>query len=462
MVFLDCFTTEAQEQPVEITPVTKDTFSDWLASQSGQLANWVKKTGFYADLGKSLILPPEDGGKPLGALLGTEGKNDIWSWGEAAEHLASATYSIGGKPNDTDLDNATLGWALGSYAFNRYRQSKKPISKLAVAASPTLTTISNTAQAIYLTRDLINTPASDMGPGELAACAKDTADRFNAVCKVITGNDLLRDNYPMVHAVGRASTRAPRLIDITWGKPDWPKVTLVGKGVCFDTGGLDLKPSSGMLMMKKDMGGAAHALGLGQLIMANRLNIRLRILIPAVENSVSGDAFRPMDVLKTRDGMSVEIGNTDAEGRLILGDALTEASAEKPDIVINFATLTGAARIALGPDLAVMFSNNDTLAKDIEAGADQCDDPVWRLPLWKPYRRFLDSKIADINNAGQSRFAGAITAALFLEEFVSENIAWAHFDIYGWNPIKRIGRPVGGEAMGLRAVYAMLEKKYSK
>ncbi len=462
MVFLDCFTTEAQEQPVEITPVNKDTFSDWLTSQSGQLANWVKKTGFYAEPGKSLILPPEDGGKPLGVLLGTVGKNDIWSWGEAAEHLASATYSIGGKPNDTDLDNATLGWALGSYAFNRYRQSKKTVSKLAVAASPTLTAISNTAQAVYLTRDLINTPASDMGPGELAACAKDTADRFNAVCKVITGNDLLRDNYPMVHAVGRASTRAPRLIDITWGKPDRPKVTLVGKGVCFDTGGLDLKPSSGMLMMKKDMGGAAHALGLGQLIMANRLNIRLRILIPAVENSVSGDAFRPMDVLKTRDGMSVEIGNTDAEGRLILGDALTEASAEKPDIVINFATLTGAARIALGPDLAVMFSNNDTLAKDIEVGADQCDDPVWRLPLWKPYRRFLDSKIADINNAGQSRFAGAITAALFLEEFVGDNIAWAHFDIYGWNPIKRIGRSVGGEAMGLRAVYAMLEKKYSK
>ena len=446
MVFLDCFTTEAQEQPVEITPVNKDTFSDWLTSQSGQLANWVKKTGFYAEPGKSLILPPEDGGKPLGVLLGTVGKNDIWSWGEAAEHLASATYSIGGKPNDTDLDNATLGWALGSYAFNRYRQSKKTVSKLAVAASPTLTAISNTAQAVYLTRDLINTPASDMGPGELAACAKDTADRFNAVCKVITGNDLLRDNYPMVHAVGRASTRAPRLIDITWGKPDRPKVTLVGKGVCFDTGGLDLKPSSGMLMMKKDMGGAAHALGLGQLIMANRLNIRLRILIPAVENSVSGDAFRPMDVLKTRDGMSVEIGNTDAEGRLILGDALTEASAEKPDIVINFATLTGAARIALGPDLAVMFSNNDILAKDIEAGADQCDDPVWRLPLWKPYRRFLDSKIADINNAGQSRFAGAITAALFLEEFVGDNIAWAHFDIYGWNPIKRIGRSVGGES----------------
>ncbi|MBC26258.1 MAG: leucyl aminopeptidase [Rhodospirillaceae bacterium] len=459
---MDCFTTEAKEQPVEITPVTRESFSDWLASQSGQLANWVKKTGFFADPGKFLILPPKDGDEPLGALLGTAGKNDIWSWGNAAENLASATYSIGGKPDGTNLANATLGWALGSYTFDRYRPSKKPISKLAVAASPTLTATSNTAKAVYLTRDLINTPASDMGPGELAACAKDIADRFNAACTVTTGNDLLRDNFPMVHAVGRASKRAPRLIDIIWGKPAWPKVTLVGKGVCFDTGGLDLKPSSGMLMMKKDMGGAAHALGLGQLIMANQLNIRLRILIPAVENSVSGDAFRPMDILKTRNGMSVEIGNTDAEGRLILGDALTEACAENPDTVINFATLTGAARVALGPDLAAMFSNNDALAEDIAAGAKRCDDPVWRLPLWEPYRRFLDSKIADINNAGQGRFAGAITAALFLKEFVSDNIAWAHFDIYGWNPIKQVGRPVGGEAMGLRAVYAMLEKKYSK
>ena len=457
---LDCFTTEVNAHVIEITPITKNSLGDGLNSQTDQLAGWVKKTGFSADPGKSLILPPNKNGDPSGLLLGTKGKRDFWSWGEAAEKLSPGAYTVGGKEVDADLRDAALGWALGSYTFDRYKPSTQIKPKLMVPAAPWLPSISNTARAVYLTRDLINTPASDMGPSDLAACAKDIADRFNAECIVTIGDDLLRDNYPMIHAVGRASPRAPRLIDIIWGKPDSPKVTLIGKGVCFDTGGLDLKPSSGMLMMKKDMGGAAHALALGQLIMANRLNVRLRILVPAVENSVSGNAFRPMDVLNTRDGISVEIGNTDAEGRLILGDALTEAGTEEPEILINFATLTGAARVALGPDIAVMFSNNDILASEITSGAEECDDPVWRLPLWQPYKRFLESKVADINNSGQSRFAGAITAALFLKEFVNDSISWAHFDIYGWNPAKRVGRPIGGEAMGLRAVYTMLEKRY--
>jgi len=440
--------------------VTQASLDDWLETQPKSVKTWATASGFNGVAGETLLLPPSDGRTPSGVLLGTENDQDIWSWGEAAGSLATGRYSIADGIGKNAVDSATLGWALGSYRFTRYKTAKKTKPVLILPEKATLSNVTNLADAIYLARDLINTPASDMGPGELAAAANDLAQRFDAECTVIVGDDLLRDNYPMIHAVGRASSRAPRLIDLKWGKPKDPKITLVGKGVCFDTGGLDLKASSGMLMMKKDMGGAAHVLALAQVIMANRLNVRLRVLVPAVENSVSGDAFRPMDVLKTRAGLSVEIGNTDAEGRLVLGDALTEAVSEKPNMILDFATLTGAARVALGPDLATMFSNNDGLAKTIEEAAAKTGDPVWRMPLWEPYRRFLDSDVADINNAGQSRFAGAITAALFLKEFVGNKIPWAHFDVYGWNPAKRPGRPVGGAAMGIRAVYAMLAEKY--
>ena len=457
---LNCFTTEAGEDAITITVVTKSSFADWLKSQPNSIQSWIKASGYLGKAGKTLLLPPVEEGGSISVLLGVEDNRDIWSWGAAATELASGTYSIVGNIDQATAENAALGWALGSYRFTRYKNPNKNPPKLLIPEAAALPSVLNLVEAVYFARDLINTPSSEMGPGELAAAANDMAGRFDADCSVVVGDDLLRDDYPMIHAVGRASVRKPRLIDITWGKPKSPKITLVGKGVCFDTGGLDLKPSSGMLMMKKDMGGAAHVLALGQLIMANRLDIRLRILVPAVENSVSGDAFRPMDVLKTRAGFSVEVGNTDAEGRLVLGDALTKAVSENPDMIMDFATLTGAARVALGPDMAALFSNNDQLAANIEAAAEDCADPVWRLPLWQPYRRFLDSDVADINNAGQSRFAGAITAALFLKEFVSDHIPWAHFDIYGWNPAKRPGRPVGGEAMGLRAVYAMLAKKY--
>ncbi|MBL23261.1 MAG: leucyl aminopeptidase [Rhodospirillaceae bacterium] len=458
---LDCFTTETDGDAIAITPVTKSSLNDWLEKQPDDLATWVKAAGFTGKPGKSLLLPPKKDGVPAGALVGVEGDTDIWSWGAAATELGAGSYTLSDDMNDSAIDNAALGWALGCYRFRRYKNSDRKLATLALPASATLPAVTNMAEAIYLARDLINTPSSDMGPGELAAAANEMAERFDANCTVTVGDDLLRDNYPMIHAVGRASVRAPRLIDLTWGKPKDPKVTLVGKGVCFDTGGLDLKPSSGMLLMKKDMGGAAHALALGQLIMANRLNVRLRVLVPAVENSVSGDSFRPMDVLKTRAGLSVEIGNTDAEGRLILGDALTEAGAEDPDLIVDFATLTGAARVALGPDMAMMFSNDDVLAGAIETAGTHCDDPVWRMPLWQPYRRYLESQIADINNAGQSRFGGAITAALFLKEFVEDATPWAHFDVYGWNPAKRNGRPVGGDVMGVRAVYAMLAERYA-
>jgi leucyl aminopeptidase len=304
-----------------------------------------------------------------------------------------------------------------------------------------------------------------MLPDSLERAARAVASTFGAEVRVIAGDELLSANYPMIHAVGRASTTAPRLIDFTWGQPSAPKVTLVGKGVCFDSGGLDLKPSSAMLLMKKDMGGAAVVLGLAQMIMAAKLPMRLRVLIPAVENAVSGNAFRPGDVLKTRKGISVEIGNTDAEGRLVLGDALTEAVSEEPALLIDCATLTGAARTALGPDLPAMFTDDETLARDLLAASENVHDPLWRLPLWRAYRKMIDSKIADINNAGDSPFAGAITAALFLKEFTKPKEGtrpWVHLDLYAWNPSERPGRPAGGEGMAIRALYDMISKRFAR
>ncbi len=313
----------------------------------------------------------------------------------------------------------------------------------------------HTAEAIGLVRDLVNTPAADMGPAQLAEAARDLAKRHRGKCTVLVGDTLLKRNYPAVHAVGRAAAEEPRLIDLRWGSKG-PKVTLVGKGVCFDSGGLDLKPAAGMKLMKKDMGCAAHVLGLASLIMAEKLPLQLRVLVPAVENAVSGNAFRPLDVLQTRKGLTVEVGNTDAEGRLVLCDALAEADSEKPDLLIDFATLTGAARVALGPDLPAMFCNDDKLAGLILRHGAVEGDPVWRLPLHKGYRPGLESKVADLNNISNSPYGGAITAALFLENFVSPGTRWAHFDIMAWNVATRPGRPEGGEAMGLRAVYAAI------
>jgi leucyl aminopeptidase len=316
------------------------------------------------------------------------------------------------------------------------------------------------ANAIALVRDLINTPAEDMGPSELSAAARKLGKQFRADVKVIAGDALLKQNFPTIHAVGRASDDPPRLIDLRWGKKSDPKVSIVGKGVCFDTGGLDLKPAAGMLRMKKDMGGGAHALGLASLIMALKLPVRLRMLVPAVENNVAGNAIRPLDVIRTRKGITVEIGNTDAEGRLVMCDALAAADSENPDMIVDFATLTGAARVAVGIELAAMFCNDDRLAADLEKAAATVQDPIWRLPLWQPYRKLLESQVADINNVSEGGFGGAITAALYLQEFVGENTPWAHFDIMAWNTSPRPGRPVGGEAQSLRAVFEMLEKRY--
>jgi leucyl aminopeptidase len=349
---------------------------------------------------------------------------------------------------------------LGAWRFERYRSKKgKSGPRIVWPQGADKARATAMIEAISVARDLITTPSSDMGPAELAAAAQDLARKHKAKIRVIVGDDLLKQNYPMIHAVGRASSRAPRLIDLTWGRDGDPKVTLVGKGVCFDTGGLDLKPSSGMLMMKKDMGGAATVMAVASMVMAARLPVRLRLLVPAVENSVSGNAFRPMDVVPTRKGITVEIGNTDAEGRLILCDALHEGASEKPIMMVDCATLTGAARVALGTDLPALFCNDDALADELIAAGKQVADPMWRLPLFAGYRRMLDSKVADINNAPGAAFGGAITAALYLKEFVPDDVPWAHFDMMAWNNASRPGRPEGGEAQAARAIFAAIEKR---
>jgi leucyl aminopeptidase len=353
-----------------------------------------------------------------------------------------------------------LALVLGGYVFTRY--GKKPGKALRFALPPGSdgAYLRRIAEGIFLTRDLVNTPTSDMGPAELEEAARTLGAAHGADVSVIHGEDLLARNFPMIHAVGRASTAAPRLIDMTWGPSDAPKVTLVGKGVCFDTGGLDIKPSSGMLLMKKDMGGAANVLGLASMIMAAKLNVRLRVLVPAVENSIAGNAFRPGDVLRSRKGITVEIGNTDAEGRLVLADALALADEEKPELLVDMATLTGAARVALGPDLPPFYTGDDRLAADIAAASLAVEDPLWRMPLWRPYDAKLSSKVADINNVTTDGFAGSITAALFLKRFVEKTPSWAHFDIFAWNPADRPHGLTGGEAQGIRALERIIATRF--
>ena len=406
------------------------------------------------------LIPGIDGG--LQAVVAwIQSADDLWALGHLADALPAGDYALNADFTPQQLERLTLGWALGAYRFTRYKAAKKACARLALNSVCDANRIERQRAAITLVRDLINTPAEDMMPLDLAEATATLAQRFGASIDQIVGDDLLARNYLLIHAVGRASIHTPRLLDLRWGNPDHPKVTLVGKGVCFDSGGLDLKPASAMRLMKKDMGGAATALGLAYLMMASELPVRLRVLIGAVDNAVSGNAFRPGDVLRSRSGLTVEVHNTDAEGRLILCDALTEASSEQPDVLFDFATLTGAARVALGTDIPAMFCNNDALAAGLLEAAQQQQDSLWRLPFHQAYRDLLDSKIADIANASESSYAGAITAALFLKEFVSDDIPWAHFDLMAWNLKTQPGRPEGGEAMVLRAVFAWLEQRYS-
>lgn len=456
----DCLVARRTAQTMTLTPLTADTLEPWLKRQSKAKADWVRGAGFTAKPGGILPVPGDTKDAAVGeTLVGVSDGKDIWSWASALAALPEGRYALDESAKDY-ATSAALGWALGCYRFTRYKEPANSFSTLVWPAGADRDAVSRIASATGLVRDLINTPAGDMGPGELASAAKALAREFKAKCSVIVGDDLLRKNYPLIHAVGRASTRAPRLIDLTWGAARAPKVTLVGKGVCFDSGGLDLKPSSGMLNMKKDMGGAAHVLGLARMVMMAKLPVRLRVLIPAVENSVSGDAFRPLDIIRSRSGKTVEIGNTDAEGRLVLADALTDALAEKPALMLDFATLTGAARVAMGPELPAMFVNDDALAEDLLKAGEAEGDPVWRMPLWRDYRRFLDSEIADINNASSTPQGGAITAALFLQEFVDDGTPWAHFDIFAWNTASRPGRPKGGEAMAIRAAFRTIAQRF--
>ena len=452
-----------------ILPVGVPDLEKWMKKAPRELARWAKSAGFTAAPGQVVLVPGPEGAVAkvlfgLGDRGGKEGAaSAMWVWSSLPATLPKGVYRIQARLGRESATRAALAFLLGAYRFDGYRNGAKaaPDVRLVWPDGADRAAVDRTALAVALVRNLINTPAADMGPDALAKAARRVAVRAKGKCTVITGADLLKKNYPAVHAVGRAAAEAPRLIDITWGSPRHPKVTLVGKGVTFDTGGLDLKPASAMKLMKKDMGGAAAVLGLASMIMEARLKVRLRVLIPAVENAVAGNAMRPLDVIKTRSGISVEIGHTDAEGRVILADALTEAGSEKPDLLIDCATLTGAARVALGTDLPALFCNDDRLAAAITSAGEKEADPLWRLPLWPGYRDQVKGKVADLTNAPEGGYGGAITAALFLEKFVPAGISWAHIDMMAWNVRSRPGRPEGGEAQAIRALYAMIEKRFS-
>lgn len=447
-----------------VRPLTPEALDEWLKTAPDTQRGWVEAHGYRAKAGKILALPAADG--VIGEILYGLGNDDTAAgpWAYAALYEACPAGDIRLADNalpPAEAAHFALGWGLAAYRFHRYKKTAKPPEKRLVwPAGTDRAEIERQLDAIYLIRDLINTPANDLGPQELADAAAVLAKEFGATCTVIRGEALLERNFPAIHAVGRGSERPPCLADLRWGDEDAPKLTLIGKGVCFDTGGLDLKSSGNMRLMKKDMGGAAHVLGLARTIMDAHLPVRLRVLIPCVENTVAGDAMRPRDILQTRQGLTIEIGNTDAEGRLILADALTEADSENPDLLIDMATLTGAARSALGPDLPALFTPDDDLAGALAEAAAHTADPLWRLPLFAPYDRWLDSRIADLSNTGDQPFAGAITAALFLKRFVRTTRSWAHFDIYGWSKTGRPGRPEGGEAHAVRALYAYLKLRF--
>jgi leucyl aminopeptidase len=470
--------TKQMQGPAAVLPALdarKKSIPVWLARNGGwaskaQLSDaqraWVEAQGFKGGAKRHLLLPGADGslaGAVLG--LGEERAGDPMDRPELAAGtlptlLPPGLYHLSEDVPDPVL--AAVAWGLGAYRYRRYKSAAtgaEEVAQLKMARETDHARALAIVEAMWLGRDLINTPASDLGPAELEDAARQLAVQHDASVTSIVGDDLLTNNFPMIHAVGRASTRAPRLIDLTWGGASAKRVTLVGKGICFDTGGLDIKPASGMMIMKKDMGGAAAVLALGHMIMAAKLDVRLRILIPAAENSIAGNAFRPGDVLRSRAGKTVEIGNTDAEGRLVLADALTLADEEQPDTLASFATLTGAARVALGPELPPFYTDDGAFAETIAAAGNRVGDPVWRMPLWSGYDPYLDSQVADMNNVSETPFAGSVTAALFLRRFVKQARRFAHFDIYGWRPAARALGPKGGETQGARALFEVLREE---
>ncbi|MBB2971952.1 leucyl aminopeptidase family protein [Mesorhizobium sp. RMAD-H1] len=457
--------------PVDIIArKTSESRPVWLVTSEGfdklplpdGAAAWARANGFTGQAGRVLLMSNREGGI-AGALLGVEkadkdGQSRLLP-GKLARDLPEGTWHIEGNVADAGL--LALAFLMGGYSFDRYRSKAESARKvLVLPEGAEEAEIRRIFAGVALARDLINTPANDMGPDALEEAARKLATAHGAEIAVTAGQELLDRNFPMIHAVGRAGAQAPRLIDITWGSEDHPKVTLVGKGVCFDTGGLDIKPASGMLLMKKDMGGAANVLGLAHMIMDARLPVRLRVLIPAVENAIAGNAFRPGDILTSRLGVTVEIGNTDAEGRLVLADALALADEEAPELLIDMATLTGAARVALGPDLPPFYTDDDGFAGEVAEAARTAADPVWRMPLWEPYEKKLSSRVADINNVTSDGFAGSVTAALFLKRFVEKARIWSHFDIFGWTPVEKPAAPVGGEAQAIRALYHLMKQRF--
>ncbi|MBB6092066.1 leucyl aminopeptidase [Povalibacter uvarum] len=458
-------TTESHAGSVPIHLVHEETFEAWRAGQSEVVRNWLVANAFKGERFKIVLIPGEQG-TPAAVVVGLgrrPARDEFSCWQSAGlpDRLPDGRYHLAQSLSDAAATQFAFGWLYGQYRFERYRRAApaRAIS-LQVPANVDIAELERLRAASALARDLVNTPANDMTPEALANAALEVARRYECRHRVVVGDALLSERFPAVHAVGRASAVAPRLIDFEWGNAAHPKVTLVGKGVCFDSGGLDIKPAASMILMKKDLGGAAAVLGLAQSIMDAKLPVRLRVIVPAVENAISANAFRPGDVIATRKGLSVEIGNTDAEGRLILCDGLALADEEKPDLLIDMATLTGAARVALGPELPALFASDDAMAAELVKVGLAESDPLWHLPLWPGYDDELSSKIADLNNVSASGFSGAIIAALFLKRFVSEARAWLHIDLYSWNGKDRPGRPVGAEAQCIRALYAFLKARY--
>jgi leucyl aminopeptidase len=453
--------TDTSVSALPLHVLEREGFNAWREALAPALQAWVDAQLFSAAPGALILLPsvhPDQKPGIAAAAIGIGDPLDPYSYAHAPQGLPPGDWELASPLGNEARNALQLGWGLGSYRFDRYKQPPRLPARLLLGDADAEAT--DLLAACVRVRDLVNTPTEHMGPEQLENVAREIAQRHGAQVEVIAGDELLAHNFPAIHAVGRGSHRAPRLIALRWGADESPHVALVGKGVCFDTGGLDLKPADGMRNMKKDMGGAAHALALAGLVMAQELPVQLTLLIAAVENAIGPDAFRPGEVIATRKGLSIEIDNTDAEGRLVLCDALTYASEQNPEIVLDFATLTGAARIALGPDLPALFSNNDTLAQQWLQAGESTRDPVWRMPLWRPYLRYLHSGIADLANAG-SRMAGSVTAALYLERFIGEGQVWAHLDVYAWNDGERPGRPAGGEALALRSAWTMLKGRYA-
>ncbi|MFT3729456.1 MAG: leucyl aminopeptidase family protein [Terricaulis sp.] len=453
------FLSDANVQTTPIFALRTSEWSAWLERHSDVLRQLAAAHDFKAQSGRILLVPATDGSIER-VLFGLGEKANVFALGALAQHLPEGDYRFATAPREFSATTVAVAWGLGSYAFDRYKKRKRPMSRLAAPDGADMSEAARIVEASWLARDLVNTPTNDMGPEALQGAAERVAGRYGASIEAIVGDELLAQNYPLIHAVGRAADEEPRLLHLSWGDAKAPRVALVGKGVTFDTGGLDIKPSSGMRIMKKDMGGAAHALALAQIVMDAKLPVKLDVFLPVVENAISSDAFRPGDVIKSRKGLTVEIDNTDAEGRLILADALTRASEDAPAVVVDFATLTGAARTAMGPDIPPFYANDDALADELAKASIETNDPIWRLPLWDAYEVEMDSPIADLKNTGDGAMAGSIYAALFLRRFVTAP-AWAHFDIYAWSPKDKPSRPAGGDAQALRAVWRMLKGRFA-